>query len=1382
MKIARLLTYFISLLLAEWVVAQSSQVQFTRSDITRDLSHNQVNSFYRDKAGFVWIATMNGLNRYDGYAYRHYYTIQGDSTSLNDNYIDRLFPYPGGYMLVITRQGGNLYNFSTDRFDQHWENQQRKLDLPETLPVKVIEDSKSCYWFLFPQGDLYRIGPTMQKAQKVVPAKTGSSQFTDVAEDPDGNIWLITNKGVLYNLDEQTLAIKYQSFAISNAVKGKTSPGYSVFPGIKNQCWVWLRNDPSGALLLKTGTGEVTHYTAKGGDAGKLQNNNVTGIVADPSGYIWITTDPGGLHLVNQQTGQLQYIPNNPEDPHSISQDAIISMYKDPQGLIWLGTYKKGLNYFNPNLPRFPLIKYDPARKNSLPYNDVNDFAEDAAGNFWIGTNGGGLLYYDRQKDIYKRYFAGPGSISSNVIVSLCIDHAGRLWIGSYYGGLDCFENGHFTNYHPDPSKPRSLADNNIWEIFEDSKQRLWVGTLRGGIHLYDSVTKDFTHYRGGPNSVQSDYNGVTIEDDKGNLWFGTSLGIDVLEAATHKFSHFAADKNKKRSLSNENIYTIFQDSKKRIWIGTREGLNLYRSADRSFITYTKKDGLPDNTIINILEDNKGYLWLSTYNGLSQVKVLDNKESIQLSCRNYNELNNLQGRDFNENAALKTSRGEMIFGGANGFNLFMPSTVEGPLPPAQVRFTGFDLFNKPVMAGEKYDGRMILSQSITNSDQITLAHNQNVFSVEFATLDFAHTEKTRFAYRLDGFNKYWLYTDAGVRKATFTNLDPGEYLLRVRTVYDNGELSPTETVLSINILPPWWLTYWAFFIYIILIIAALIAARRFILRRAKTRFAIELERKEAKRMHELDEMKIEFITNISHEFRTPLSLILAPLDKLQKTPVTYEQEKNFNLIQRNVRRLLNLVNQLLDFRKLDVQEHQFLPQPGNIVAFTKDICASFTDIAEKKNIQFQFNSDIEEMQILFDHDKLEKTLLNLLSNAYKFTPDDGKVNVTLKLEETKLGTLETNQYLLIEVKDTGIGIASNDLPKIFDRFHRNNMPGHIINQGSGIGLAIVKEFVQLHDGTVTVTSSPGTGSCFTVSLPVRAIQEKIIIKETGTEAVEEITSSKKVAAINGNRAGNRPLVLVVEDNDDFRQFLTESLQQYYRVTAVANGEEAWKYLQVQLPKLVVSDVMMPVMDGIELAQKMKKHPVTASVPILLLTARNAEEHQVAGLATGANDYIVKPFSLDVLLQKIRNQLKEQKRKPVPNITIATAAIPAENPEQRWLQEILAAAETNINNAEFSVKDLARLVNMSRAGLYKKMIGLTGKSPVEFITKVRMDRARQLLLQQQFTVAEVAYEVGFTDPKYFAKTFKKETGILPSVFASSQISVPADDNKYSEPGL
>lgn len=1369
MTLARIATYFLCLSIAKWSLSQPSEVRFTRSDITRDLSHNQVNAFYRDKAGFMWVGTMNGLNRFDGYAYKHYYMIQGDSTSLNDNYIDRLFPYPGGNMLVITRQGGNLYNFSTDRFDQRWRAYQQRIGLPDTLPLKVVEDAVGSYWFIFERIGLYRIKINESRAERIVIAEAGpKTLFTDIALDLNDNMWLISSMGIIYKADPQTLSIKLYTDAISRALNQKVSPGYALYPEVKDQCWVWLRNDPSGALLLKLSTNEITRYIAKTGDPYKLQNNNVTGIMSDPSGYTWITTDPGGLHLVDQRTLQLQYIPNNPEDPYSVSQDAIVSTYKDPQGLIWLGTYKKGLNYFNPNLPRFPLIKHEPTRANSLPYNDVNGFVEDAAGNIWIGTNGGGLLYYDRQKDSYKRYLAGPQSISSNVVVALCIDHAGKLWIGSYYGGLDCFDKGHFTNYRPDPSNPRSLADNNVWEIYEDSKHRLWVGTLRGGVHLYDSVTRDFTHYRGGPNSLQSDYNAATIEDDHGNIWFGTSLGIDILEAATGKFHHIAAVKNKAGALSNENIYTIYQDSKKRIWVGTREGLNLYKPADGSFQAFFKNDGLPDNTIINILEDDKGYLWVSTYNGISQLKITDDGNNVRLSCRNYNELNNLQGRDFNENAALKTRRGEILFGGPNGFNLFMPAAVEPAIPPAQVGFTGFDLFNQPVKAGEAYGGRTILSQSIVNTHEITLAYNQNVFSVEFATLDFAHTEKNRFAWRLDGFNKTWLYTDAGIRKATFTNLDPGNYLLRVRAVYDNGTLSPQEAVLTINILPPWWRTYWAFLGYIVIILLALMAARKFIVRRARARFAIEQERGEAKRMHELDEMKIEFITNISHEFRTPLSLILAPLEKLKRNSRDNEQEKNFSLIQRNVRRLLNLVNQLLDFRKLDVQEHRFVAESGEIILFIHDLCAAFMDIAEKKNIQFKFKSDIEELQMLFDHDKLEKILLNLLSNAYKFTPDGGEVNVCIKLEETKLASLDTNQYLLIEVKDTGIGIATGDLPKIFDRFYRNNIPGNVINPGSGIGLAIVKEFVQLHNGTITATSSPNEGSCFSISLPVRTNAPELISPKK-SEPWEEAMNTSSDHAELVNRPGNRPMIMVVEDHEEFRQFLTESLRDYYRVTAFTNGEEAWQFIQTEKPQLVITDVMMPVMNGVELARRIKKNKLTAGIPVLLLTAKNTEEQQVEGLSAGANDYIVKPFSLDVLLQKIKNQLNEQKRKPVPHLTIVSNESPAENLDHRWLQQVLTSVETNISNADFSVKDLAMSVNMSRAGLYKKMLGLAGQSPVEFITKVRIEKAGQLLVQQKLTVAEVAYEVGFTDPKYFAKTFKKETGILPSAFASSRIN-------------
>ncbi|HEX2609260.1 MAG TPA: response regulator, partial [Flavisolibacter sp.] len=874
--------------------------------------------------------------------------------------------------------------------------------------------------------------------------------------------------------------------------------------------------------------------------------------------------------------------------------------------------------------------------------------------------------------------------------------------------------------------------------------------------------------------SVQSDYNSVTLEDHLGNIWFGTSLGVDILQASNGRFLHLAADKKQPGSLSNENIYSLLEDSRKRMWVGTRDGLNLYLPESRSFLSFTRKDGLPDNTIINILEDNQGSLWVSTHNGLSQIKVSGYGKAVTLSCRNFTELNNLQGRDFNENAALKTSRGELIFGGANGFNIFQPTTLAGAPTSSEVRFTGFDLFNNPVRAGEAYNGRIVLPQSITTTREVTLAYNQNVFSVEFAALDFAHTEQTRFAYRLEGFNPDWLYTDAGIRKAHYTNLNPGLYRLHVRA-FDNGHPGAQEAVLTIRILPPWWYSTPAYIAYAVLLIALLLAARKLILIRARARFQLEQERREARRMHELDELKIEFITNISHEFRTPLSLILAPLEKLQQHPATAEQQKQYGLMQRNVKRLLNLVNQLLDFRKLDVQELQLDTQPGDLISFTREVCAGFAEVAGRKHISFEFSSNLLQLPARFDPDKLEKVLLNLLSNAYKFTRDGGKVAVTIRAEETELGSLNAQTYCVIEIEDSGIGIEAKDLPLVFKRFHRNSLPENIVNPGSGIGLALVKEFVELHGGTVTVTSEPGKGSCFTVSLPVHKEGVEMKADEAPPPPFPEAAALPDTT-LTGNRPGNRPLVLVVEDHIEFRNFLMESLQEHYRVQTAENGAEAWSYLQQHKPDLVISDVMMPVMDGLELAAKMKRNPATATIPLLLLTARNTEEHQLEGLMTGANDYIVKPFRFELLLQKIRNQLKEQRRKPVNQITVSTTEPAAPTADADWLQQLLREVETHIGDAGFSVEQLARQLHLSRAGLYKKLMTLTGKTPIAFIMEVRLSRACQLLKQRQLTVAEVAYEVGFSDPKYFSRTFKKARGVLPSAYAQTH----AGDQPAVEP--
>jgi signal transduction histidine kinase/DNA-binding response OmpR family regulator len=738
---------------------------------------------------------------------------------------------------------------------------------------------------------------------------------------------------------------------------------------------------------------------------------------------------------------------------------------------------------------------------------------------------------------------------------------------------------------------------------------------------------------------------------------------------------------------------------------------------------------------------------------------------------NYDEADGLQGKAFNNKAAFRTRSGELIFGGPNGFNIFRPSTIELNRQVPHVVFTDFQVFNKSIGAGEKLNNHIILDKAITYIREITLPHTNNVFTVEFAALSFFQPAKNKYMYRMEGFTDEWLVTDGSERKATFTNLNPGEYTFRVRAANNDGFWSKEDAALKIHVLPPFWKTRWAFAGYVLIIIGALLLARRIVLERARMSFQLEQERQEAHRMHELDMMKIRFFTNVSHEFRTPLTLILTPLEKLMKSNTDAGQQQHLMLIHRNARRLLNLVNQLLDFRKMEVQQIRLSPVQGDIVKFIKEISFSFSDISEKKNIQFTFHSSLTSLNTFFDPDKLEKILFNLLSNAFKFTPEAGNVRVELNIRTSGNGT--EAEWLEIKVQDSGIGISADKHEKIFERFFQDDIPGAMLNQGSGIGLSITKEFVRLHGGLITVNSEPDKGSTFIVALPVKKAVDQVAVQSAMQQeimpalALEQEANNGQSAPSNGMK---KPVVLLVEDNEDFRFYLKDNLKHKYTVIEAANGKEGWQQALSLVPDLIVSDVTMPEMTGIELCKKIKRDPRTSHIPIILLTARTAEEQQMEGLETGANDYITKPFNFELLVSRIKNLIvqREQIRKTFQKqIEINPSEVNIPSLDEKLIQKTLALVEKNMSNAEFSVEELSRELGMSRVYLYKKLLSLTGKTPIEFIRTVRLKRAAQLLEKSQLTVSEIAYQVGFNNPKYFTKYFKSEFNVIPSMYISQR---------------
>lgn len=1016
---------------------QQDLYQFDALDVRNGLSSNQVKCIYKDEKGFIWLGTMSGLNRYDGYSFKVFKHRNGDSTSISDDFITQICEGPQHTLWVFTRAGWNILDSRTEKFTSHFQKFFNAISITGANLSSIIKDRQNNFWFIFPGTGLYKYNPSSNKTifynNKSKACPLYSNNIASLAADHSGSIWVAYTDGILEKIDITANKVVNRTNALQQYSENQNY-NYRLFIDADNDLWIYNTLGVKGIYFYKA-SGNYILPIQKDTKGLRLNNDIVRGVTQDNKGNIWIATDHGGINLINKKNFTIRYLLNDENDSKSLSQNSVNAIYKDNNGIIWLGTYKKGLNYFHESSLKFLLYQHKPNNLNSLQYNDVNRFAEDKRGNLWIGTNGGGLIYFNRSANTYTRYLhnpSNPNSLSNNVIVSLSIDKEEKLWIGTYFGGLNCFDGKKFTNYKHDDNNPNSIADNRVWEIFEDSQNRLWIGTLSEGLELFNRKENKFIHFKHGPgNTIRSGYVSFITEDKSGNIWIGTDLGVDVLDRQTGLFRHYQNVRNDITSLSHNHVMAILQDSRGFIWVATRDGLNVFDPAEQKFKVFYTEDGLPDNTVLTLLEDSNHNLWIGTPHGLSNAIVTEtDKKEIVLQFKNYDEADGLQGRQFNEDAALKLGSGELVFGGANGFNIFWPSKIKENKRVPNLVLTDLQIFNNSIKIGEDYNGRVVLPQSITEAKEITLKYNQNVFTVEFAALEFLNPEKIKYSYKLKGLYNEWLITDGKNRKATFTNINPGKYTLLVRVCNEDGIWSNAPLELKINVLPPFWLTPFAFFIYALLFVASLVYGRNMIIRRAKLRFQIEQERREAQRLHQLDMMKIKFFTNVSHEFRTPLSLIITPVEKLIKQAQTTDQ-KQFQLIYRNARRLLNLVNQLLDFRKLEEQELRLNKTSDDIIHFIKEISNSFSDLAENKNIKLSIHSSQNHSFTTFDHDKLERILFNLLSNAFKFTPAGGSVSVVADVAK-----VNNERTLQLKVLDTGIGISKDKQEKILNRFFK----------------------------------------------------------------------------------------------------------------------------------------------------------------------------------------------------------------------------------------------------------------------------------------------------------------------------------------------------------
>lgn len=1297
----------------------------------------------------MWFGTDDGLNKFDGVNFTVYRHKEGDTASIGANSILAMHEDRFGNLWVGTNATLSLYNRKKDCFINY------QLTSNNTARA-LFCDHLGNLWIGSYVG-LFMLDPrtgrtTRYRADPGKPGQLVSNIITSIFEDSRRRLWIGGNAGLyLYqrNTDD------FRHFA-HNPADPLSIPDNSIKAIAEDHNGnIWIGSDDGGlTMLLPDGKG-FRSYKHSETDRQTLSSNRVLAITPENSNSLWVGTEEG-VNIFDLRKKTSRRVEYDPRNRYSLHGKSVRTIFIDKNGIYWIGTYQGGVSKYDKNLAFFNLRKSNPFDPRGLTAPVVTSFSEDENGDIYVGTDGGGINLYHRKTGLFDHpVFYGKGKPPA----VLALELAGpELWIGTFMQGVYVLniQSGKVSHYIKGEG-PDGLSGNDIFCLKKDSKGNIWIGTNGNGVNVYDPVKGVFHRfdkdrsYQANSKVLTNGFIRAIEEDGSGNMWIGTiGAGIVVYDPSLDKMRVLNALNSK---LPSHDVQAICIGRSGRVWAGTPgKGLCLFDSTTKKFTCYAEEQGLSNAVIYKILEDDAGKVWVSTNKGVSSFDPQTRK------FKNYFSYNGLQRSTFSLGAGLRTSDGELFFGGLDGFNYLDPRLLNHNRNVPGIVLTDLKIANSSVTPGNK----AAISEHISVAAEIRLAYKQN-FSISFATLNYTAPQESRYAYMLEGFDKSW--NDVGtLRTAVFSNLQPGKYVFRVKASSDDGSWNTGEASINIYVRPPFWLTVYAYIFYVLAAGAILWGLRYRGIRRLKNRFALEQERREAERQREFEQVKIKYLTNLSHEFRTPVSLIVGPVEKLIRQEACPEKLGQLNLLKRNARRLLNLVNQLLDFRKLEERELKLDLAEGDIVSFIREVVESFKDISERRQISFSFTSSLDRFYTSFDRDKIERILFNLLSNAFKFTPKGGRISLSIDRD--------AEQGLKIAVADTGVGMTAEAQEKIFTRFFQGDANPAVLNQGTGIGLSITLEFVKMHGGAVDVESICGKGSVFTVRLPFEQVQEPAENEEQPPASEErrpapDLPGTEPLPAAQAlTPPGEKQTVLLVEDNDDFRYYLKDNLKPFYKIVEAADGKEGWQKVLSAHPQVIVSDISMPYMDGIQLSQKIRLDKRTSHIPIILLTALTGDASQLKGLETGASDYLTKPFNFDILNVKIRNLLQlnqSLKDTYTRQLKVVTPVPEVESEDEKLLLKVARYIEDNINSDNLTVEELSRHLFMSRASLYNKIVQLTGETPVEFIRSVKLNKAAGLLKNSDMKIAQIGYAVGFSTPNYFARAFKAKFNLLPSEY-------------------
>lgn len=1415
--------------LTRQVFAQT-QFIFKHFSAADGLPSNNVSAIYQDRLGFIWIGTTKGLVRYDGYSYKfynlgenlaenpgnpHVLCLQEDSHANlwigtadhglfykdgRTGYINRLFQpehdktcrKPIKHLFVDSQNiVWIIYDdYTLDGFfTESWQLEQFYHDAADSCSIAsdrlgyargnffyvpaICQDNQHRIWFGTEDAGISRYDPltgcfTHYRYRPDDSTSLRSNQIKCILQDRRNDIWIASARGGIDRYVPELDSFQHISLNFSNTTSmSRYSCNYMMEDELGR---LWLstfkdvdelddaRNPEEDAALFcfDVDNNTFVRYSYNPNTPDLPFPDYAFPLFAERDGVVWCYKITTILERYDGYTKDVSVVEASPDIPNSFRGYTVTSLIRDHSDIVWIGTWLTGINKYNPYAQSFINYRHIPNDSTSLQGNRINVLYESKKfpGKLYIGIgsgNGYGLQYIDLESgSVCSEKLRGNPEHIKNLfnIAGICSDVEGTLWAACFTDRLYRIQNNHISLVSTNPESGKSFGVGNLFTVSADSSDMIWVGTWPSGVRCINKRTGEITAYsfiKDDSSSLSNNRVQIIYTDKLNNVWIGTLNGLNLFNRAGRNFQRF---------LPGVSVNHIFEDNKNRLWLGTLgDGLILFNRQTQKILKYDTRNNLAGNVIWSIVQDHAGYLWIAADGGLTRFDP-DTKD-----VANFYKEHGLPTIKFHLGVSL-ASDGRIYLGTQeDGIAAFDPNDVKLDTIPPKVVLSDILLFDESLPVG----GTSPLQEDVSVAKEIEFKHWQNDMSFEMTALHYAYPEKNTYQYWLENYDKEWL--DNGTnRTARYTNLDPGDYIFHAKAANADGFWNDASTSLRIVIHPPWWATTWAYGFYVLLLGGLFVIFWRLQLRRLKLRQDIEKHEFEKEQLKKVDHLKSQFFANISHEFRTPITLIKGPLEKLFTIVKDKTARNELSIMRRNANRLHRLINQLLDISALEVGKLELNPTTQDVVRLVRYFVQSFESQAKLKGIRLAFTSDTNELFASIDKNKMEDIVYNLVSNAIKFTGKGGAVDVHVSKRCMEIE--EINGWFEIRVTDSGIGIAPERVDHIFDRFYQVDDSYVRQAEGSGIGLSLTKELVELHGGSITVESAPGVGSVFIVRLPIGHVDTS----EIKDEAVEFSTVIEELAPLieepTASISKGKPLVLIVEDNPDLRAYIKDVLQNDYQFKEAPDGEAGFNLAQKIVPDLIISDVMMPKMDGYQLCTKLKTDQLTSHIPVILLTARASKESKLEGLETGADDYLIKPFDADELTVRVKNLIRQRRNlreQFAKKLSIEPSDIAVTSIDEAFIQKALSIVEEHMPDSDFNVDQFAQKMGASRMQMHKKFKGLTGQSTSEFIRTIRLKRAAQLLKQKSGSISEIAYQVGFNHLSYFAECFKKQFGVNPREF-------------------